>query len=75
MAQAAVRVNLIPVTELVFVLGKPGEHGLYKLAISGFEKLIPPDWRFFLWERVALLCAVIFLLVVVVILLFFAFLG
>ncbi len=61
-------ITLIPVTNIVFDLGKTGDADLYKLAIYGFEQLIPPDWRFFNWERVTFSCIVAFLLVIVVIL-------
>lgn len=71
-ALAELTVGLIPVTDVVFDLGKPGEGGLYKLAIYGFERLIPSDWRFFNWERVGLLCLVAFLSLLVLVLLGFA---
>jgi hypothetical protein len=73
-ALSELTVSFIPVTDIVFDLGKPGEEGLYKLAIYGFENLIPPDWRFFNWERVVYLCAITFLGLVVFILMVFAFL-
>jgi predicted Ser/Thr protein kinase len=72
-ALSELTVSFIPVTDIVFDLGKPGEGGLYKLAIYGFENVIPPDWRFFNWERVVYLCLLLFLLVIVVVLLVFAF--
>jgi eukaryotic-like serine/threonine-protein kinase len=65
-------ITLIPLTEVVFDLGKTDEGDLYRLAIYGFENLIPPDWRFFNWERVILACVSIFLLVVILVLLPFA---
>jgi predicted Ser/Thr protein kinase len=68
-------VSFLPVTDVVFDLGKPGEGGLYKLAIYGFENRIPPDWRFFNWERVTFLCAIAFLLAVVAVLLGFVLAG
>lgn len=74
-AMAELEVGLVPVTDIVFDLGKPGEDGLYKLAIYGFERRIPPDWRFFNWERVVALCLIAFLSLLVLILLVFAFLG
>jgi predicted Ser/Thr protein kinase len=64
-ALSELSITLIPVTDIVFDLGKPGEGGLYKLAIYGFENLIPPDWRFFNWERVVYWCVILFLLVLV----------
>jgi eukaryotic-like serine/threonine-protein kinase len=72
-ALSELTVSLIPVTEIVFDLGKPGEGGLYKLAIYGFENMIPPDWRFFNWERVVYLCLLLFLAVVTAVLLVFSF--
>jgi serine/threonine protein kinase len=68
-------ISFIPVTDLVFDLGKPGEEGLYKLAVYGFENLIPPDWRFFNWERVVYLCAIVFLAVLVAALIGFILLA
>lgn len=59
-----VSVSFIPVTDVVFDLGKPGDAGLYKLSIYGFENLIPADWRFFNWERVLSLGAILFLILV-----------
>ncbi len=73
-ALAELTVGLIPVTDIVFDLGKTDEGDLYKLAIYGFEQLIPPDWRFFNWERVTFVCLVGFLSLVVIILLVFTFL-
>lgn len=64
-ALSELTVTLIPVTDVVFDLGKPGESGMYKLAVYGFENLIPPDWRFFNWERVVYWCVILFLLVLV----------
>jgi hypothetical protein len=74
-ALSELSIGLIPVTDVVFDLGKPGEGGLYKIAIYGFEQLIPPDWRFFNWERVIFLCLSFFLLVVVGVLLAFIFIS
>jgi hypothetical protein len=74
-AMSELTVSFIPVTDIVFDLGKPGEGGLYKLAIYGFENHIPPDWRFFNWERVTFICALLFLLVIVAVLLGFVLLG
>jgi predicted Ser/Thr protein kinase len=74
-AMSELSVSFIPVTDIVFDLGKPGEGGLYKLAIYGFENHIPPDWRFFNWERVTFLCAILFLLVIVIVLLGFVLLA
>ncbi|MFV9504122.1 MAG: protein kinase domain-containing protein [Oscillochloridaceae bacterium umkhey_bin13] len=68
-------IDLIPVTEIIFDLGKTGEDDLYKVAIFGFENLIPPDWRFFNWERVGAMVAVGFMAVLVLVLLAFQFLG
>lgn len=72
-ALSELSVSLIPITEIVFDLGKAGEGGLYKLAIYGFENVIPADWRFFNWERVVYLCLLFFLVVVTVVLLVFSF--
>jgi hypothetical protein len=66
-------VSFIPVTDIVFDLGKPGDSGLYKLTIYGFENMIPADWRFFNWERVITACLVAFLTVTTLIFAFFAF--
>jgi serine/threonine protein kinase len=66
-------VSFIPVTDIVFDLGKPGDSGLYKLTIYGFENMIPADWRFFNWERVIAACLVAFSAIVALILAFFAF--
>jgi hypothetical protein len=68
-----VTVSFIPVTDIVFDLGKPGDSGLYKLTIYGFENMIPADWRFFNWERVTTICLVTFFATVSLILAFFAF--
>ncbi|NTU82396.1 MAG: hypothetical protein HGA45_23990 [Chloroflexales bacterium] len=73
-ALSELSISLIPVTDIVFDLGKTGDGGLYKLAIYGYEKLIPPDWRFFNWERVIFVSLVAFLSVIVLVLLVFAFL-
>ena len=62
-------ISLIPITEVVFDLGKTGDGDLYKLAIYGFEQRIPPDWRFFNWERVLFSSLVAFLSIIVLILL------
>ena len=64
-------IQVIPITEIVFDLGKRDEQHLYKLVIYGFENLIPPDWRFFNWERVTLVCTIIFLLVIILVLAIF----
>ncbi|NJM08389.1 serine/threonine protein kinase [Candidatus Gracilibacteria bacterium] len=72
-----VTISFIPLTEVVFDLGhvnqKRGDGGLYRLAIYGFENLIPPDWRLLNWERVISVCLVGFLLVLTCIFGFFAF--
>jgi len=70
---AELSVSFIPVTDVVFDLGKPGDEGLYKLAIYGFENIIPPDWRFLNWERVIFTFALLFLLLIALILAYFAF--
>lgn len=74
-AMSELTVSFIPVTDIVFDLGKPGEGGLYKLTIYGFENRIPPDWRFFNWERVSFICVILFLLVIIAVLLGFVLLG
>lgn len=72
-------ISCIPVTDVVFDLGKfdaqQGDTGLYRLSIYGFEQVIPPDWRFFNWERVIFLFLSLFLLVLVLVLGYFAFTG
>lgn len=74
-ALSELTVSFIPVTDIVFDLGKPGEHGLYKLTIYGFENAIPDDWRFFNWERVVFICVILFLLALLSVLLAFLLLG
>jgi hypothetical protein len=66
-------VSFIPITNIVFDLGKPGDSGLYKLTIYGFEQMIPADWRFFNWERVTTIFLVAFFAIVAIILAIFAF--
>ncbi len=73
-ALAEVTVSFVPLTDVVFDLGRPGDTGLYRLTIWGFENRIPPDWRFFNWERVMFVWIIVFLLVVIAILGVFAFL-
>ncbi|MEI7768730.1 MAG: serine/threonine-protein kinase [Chloroflexales bacterium] len=68
-----VTVSFIPVTDIVFDLGRPGDSGLYKLTIYGFEQMIPADWRFFNWERVITICLVTFFATITIIMAFFAF--
>ncbi len=63
-----VTVSFIPVTDVVFDLGKPGDSGLYKLTIYGFENMIPADWRFLNWERVIATCLVLFFAIIAIIL-------
>ncbi|PDW03174.1 serine/threonine-protein kinase [Candidatus Viridilinea mediisalina] len=65
-------ISLIPITDIVFDLGQTNDSDLYRLTIYGFENLIPPDWRFFNWERVVMACIILFLLVIVCVLLVFA---
>lgn len=67
-----VTVSFIPVTDIVFDLGIPGDSGLYKLAIYGFENMIPADWRFFNWERVTTIGLIAFFAVVAFISFLFA---
>ncbi len=69
------RVLLLPVTEVVFDLGALGKGELYRLMIYGFEQVIPPDWRFFNWERVIGLAVIGFLLVVTLVVGAFALFG
>jgi len=71
---AEVTVSFVPVTDVVFDLGQPGDAGLYRLTIYGFENCIPPDWRFLDWERVVCVWIIVFLAVVAVILGVFALL-
>lgn len=47
---AELQINFIPLTEIEFDLGNPEQP--YRLAIYGFENLIPSDWRFLHWERI-----------------------
>ncbi len=53
-----VTISFIPVTTAVFDLGKTGANNLYKIFIYGFERYIPPDWRFLDWERITAFLAV-----------------
>ncbi len=71
-ALAEVTVSMVPLTDVVFDLGQPGDDGLYRLTIYGFENAIPPDWRFFNWERVTFICAILFLLVITIVFAVFA---
>lgn len=71
-ALAEVTVSFVPVTDVVFDLGQPGDAGLYRLTIYGFDDRIPPDWRFLNWERVIFVCIIALLVVVAVILGVFA---
>ncbi|MBX0329612.1 protein kinase [Oscillochloris sp. ZM17-4] len=66
-------ITFIPVTDIVFDLGKPGDSGLYKLTIYGFENMIPADWRFFNWERVIMISITAFSLLIALICAYFAF--
>ncbi len=52
---AELRIHVIPLTEIEFDLGQ--QEQIYRLAIYGFENLIPPDWRFLHWERILWLAA------------------
>lgn len=69
-------VSFIPVTDIVFDLGKSDgqadDTGLYKLAIYGFENFIPPDWRFLNWERMIFICVLVFMAALLVVFAFFA---
>jgi serine/threonine protein kinase len=64
-------ISFIPVTTVVFDLGKTGEHNLYKLFIYGFEQHIPNDWRFLDWERIAAFLAVTFFFLMTICMAFF----
>lgn len=68
---AELQINFIPLTEVKLDLGKPEEE--YRLAIYGFENLIPPDWRFLHWERIGFISLTVvlatFLLICLVVLL------
>ncbi|MDN5272140.1 protein kinase [Chloroflexus sp. MS-CIW-1] len=68
---AELQINFIPLTEIKLDLGKPEEE--YRLAIYGFENLIPPDWRFLHWERIGFISLTVvlatFLLICLVVLL------
>lgn len=46
---AELQIHFIPLTEIEFDLGRQQS---YRLAIYGFENLIPPDWRLLHWERI-----------------------
>jgi hypothetical protein len=70
-------VSFIPVSDIVFDLGaagRGGDAGLYRLAIYGFERRIPSDWRFLNWDRVLLLVGGGFCLLLALIFGVFAFL-
>jgi serine/threonine protein kinase len=66
-------ISFIPVTDILFDLGKPGDDGLYKLTIYGFENIIPADWRFLNWERVITISLVTFFTLASTIMAYFAF--
>ncbi|NTV61942.1 MAG: protein kinase [Oscillochloris sp.] len=66
-------ISFIPVTDILFDLGRIGEENLYRLTIYGFENVIPDDWRFFNWERVITLCIITFCLITSMIFAYFAF--
>lgn len=84
LALTQVSISCVPVTDIIFDLGAGGEEidadtagavgkgDLYRLSIYGFERIIPPDWRFLDWERVIFLCTTGFLLILVLILGWFA---
>jgi hypothetical protein len=70
-----VAISFIPVTEVVFDLGeaaskgsKPGNGGLYRWHIYGFERRLPRDWRFLNWDRVAALVLSLLLVLTIVLL-------
>ncbi|MGQ9927818.1 MAG: protein kinase domain-containing protein [Chloroflexaceae bacterium] len=71
---AEVTISFVPVTDVVFDLGQPGDAGLYRLTIYGFENRIPPDWRFLDWERVIFIWIIVSLALVAAILGVFALL-
>jgi serine/threonine protein kinase len=56
---AELQINFIPLTEIKLDLGNPEVE--YRLAIYGFENLIPPDWRFVHWERIAFMSVTVVL--------------
>jgi serine/threonine protein kinase len=56
---AELQINFIPLTEIKLDLGNPEVE--YRLAIYGFENLIPPDWRFLHWERIAFMSVTVVL--------------
>lgn len=66
-----VAISFIPVSDIVFDLGKPNsrskEKGFYSLAIYGFENYIPPDWRFLNWERISFLGSTVILTILVIV--------
>jgi hypothetical protein len=68
---AELQINFIPLTEIKLDLGNPEVE--YRLAIYGFENLIPPDWRFLHWERIGFISLTVvlatFLLICLVVLL------
>jgi len=69
---AELQINFIPLTEIKLDLGNPEVE--YRLAIYGFENLIPPDWRFLHWERIAFMSLTVvlttFLLMICLVVLF-----
>jgi hypothetical protein len=76
-ALSELTVSFTPVSDIVFDLGsagRRGDAGLYRLAIYGFERRIPSDWRFLNWDRVLLLVVGGFCLLLALIFGFFAFL-
>ena len=76
-ALSELTVSFIPVSDILFDLGQTRRRrdaGLYRLAIYGFERRIPNDWRFLNWDRVLLLFGGGFCLLLALIFAFFAFL-
>jgi hypothetical protein len=69
-----VTISFIPVTTVVFDLGKTGANNLYKLFVYGFERHIPPDWRFLDWEKITAFLAVTLFFVLTLIMAFFTML-
>jgi eukaryotic-like serine/threonine-protein kinase len=57
-ALSEVTISFIPITSVVFDLGKTDARHLYKLFIYGFERYIPSDWRFLDWEKLTSFLAV-----------------
>ncbi|MFN3373471.1 MAG: protein kinase domain-containing protein, partial [Chloroflexus sp.] len=67
---AELQIHFIPLTEIEFDLGRQEQS--YRLAIYGFENLIPPDWRLLHWERILFSVGIGVLSLFLIIILYFS---